>query len=212
MAQQTIGLGSAPNDGTGDDLRTGGDKINDNFSELYSLIGSFINKGGYTWPHLWTGTTGAAKSANVLYFAPIVIPTGFSADRIAIVINATVAGNARLGIYNNRNSVNLPGTLVLDAGTVATDGATGEAYIAISQALDPGKYWLAAVFDAAANVLRCTGGFPMGANALYSIGVAQSAGLYRNFTYAALPADESAKIVTDYTKDTLTPYITLRRA
>lgn len=35
MAQQTIGLGAAANDNTGDDLRTGGQKINDNFTELY---------------------------------------------------------------------------------------------------------------------------------------------------------------------------------
>lgn len=36
MAQQTIGLGAAPDDGNGDDLRTAGDKINDNFTELYT--------------------------------------------------------------------------------------------------------------------------------------------------------------------------------
>lgn len=36
MAQQTIGIGAAPNDGTGDSLRVGGDKINDNFTELYN--------------------------------------------------------------------------------------------------------------------------------------------------------------------------------
>ena len=35
MAQQIINLGTLANDGTGDDLRTGGDKINDNFTELY---------------------------------------------------------------------------------------------------------------------------------------------------------------------------------
>lgn len=38
MAQQTVNLGSAPNDGTGDTLRDGGDKINDNFTELYALV------------------------------------------------------------------------------------------------------------------------------------------------------------------------------
>lgn len=38
MAQQTIGLGAAPNDGTGDSLRTAGDKMNDNFTELYAFI------------------------------------------------------------------------------------------------------------------------------------------------------------------------------
>jgi len=35
MAQQSINIGSAANDGTGDPLRTAFDKINDNFSELY---------------------------------------------------------------------------------------------------------------------------------------------------------------------------------
>lgn len=36
MAQQTIGLGSVANDGTGDTLRAGGTKINANFTELYA--------------------------------------------------------------------------------------------------------------------------------------------------------------------------------
>lgn len=36
MAKQTVNLGSSANDGTGDPLRTAFDKINDNFTELYS--------------------------------------------------------------------------------------------------------------------------------------------------------------------------------
>ena len=36
MSLQTINLGTAPNTNTGDPLRTGGDKINDNFLELYA--------------------------------------------------------------------------------------------------------------------------------------------------------------------------------
>ena len=39
MAKQTIGIGSAANDGTGDPLRTAFDKINDNFSEIYTELG-----------------------------------------------------------------------------------------------------------------------------------------------------------------------------
>lgn len=39
MTKQSIGLGTVANDGTGDDLRTAGDKINDNFDELYNLLG-----------------------------------------------------------------------------------------------------------------------------------------------------------------------------
>ena len=40
MAYQSIGLGSSANDGTGDTLRAGGDKVNDNFVELYTLLGT----------------------------------------------------------------------------------------------------------------------------------------------------------------------------
>jgi plastocyanin len=40
MAKQLIGIGTSANDGTGDTLRTGGDKVNDNFNEVYSAIGN----------------------------------------------------------------------------------------------------------------------------------------------------------------------------
>ncbi len=39
MARQTINVGTAANDGTGDTLRGAGEKINDNFSELYFKLG-----------------------------------------------------------------------------------------------------------------------------------------------------------------------------
>ncbi|PNU02526.1 hypothetical protein [Novosphingobium guangzhouense] len=35
MARQDIDIGASANDGTGDDLRTAGSKINANFTELY---------------------------------------------------------------------------------------------------------------------------------------------------------------------------------
>ena len=42
MSQQLIGIGGAPNDGNGDDLRTAFSKTNDNFTELYSKIRSIV--------------------------------------------------------------------------------------------------------------------------------------------------------------------------
>jgi len=39
MAYQTVNTGSSANDGTGDQLRTAFDKINDNFSEVYTELG-----------------------------------------------------------------------------------------------------------------------------------------------------------------------------
>ena len=43
MARQGIGTGSAPNDGTGDTLRAGAAKANDNFSELYNYSVSYTH-------------------------------------------------------------------------------------------------------------------------------------------------------------------------
>jgi len=52
MAKQTINIGSTANDGTGDPLRTAFDKVNDNFTELYSDdagdVNSVTGSGGLT--------------------------------------------------------------------------------------------------------------------------------------------------------------------
>jgi hypothetical protein len=48
MAQQTVGIGSIANDGTGDPLRTGGGKINDNFTELYAFMAQVAITSGKT--------------------------------------------------------------------------------------------------------------------------------------------------------------------
>ena len=39
MAKQLIDIGSVPNDGTGDPIRTAMDKVNDNFNEVYNALG-----------------------------------------------------------------------------------------------------------------------------------------------------------------------------
>ena len=43
MAKQTINIGTVANDGTGDSVRAGGDKINDNFTEVYTALGDGNN-------------------------------------------------------------------------------------------------------------------------------------------------------------------------
>jgi hypothetical protein len=49
MARQVIATGSSPNDGTGDNLRAGGTKINDNFTELYDLFGNGTTLSSGSW-------------------------------------------------------------------------------------------------------------------------------------------------------------------
>ena len=38
MAKQSLNIGTTANDNTGDTLRSGGDKINDNFNEIYTAL------------------------------------------------------------------------------------------------------------------------------------------------------------------------------
>ena len=40
MAKQSVNLGTSANKGDGDPLRTAFDKVNDNFTEVYSLLGA----------------------------------------------------------------------------------------------------------------------------------------------------------------------------
>ena len=43
MSNQSIGIGNAANDGGGDTLRVAIDKVNDNFLEIYTLLGGDFN-------------------------------------------------------------------------------------------------------------------------------------------------------------------------
>jgi len=43
MTRQNIGIGGSANDGTGDTLRQAGSKINENFGEIYALLGADSN-------------------------------------------------------------------------------------------------------------------------------------------------------------------------
>ena len=68
MAKQTIGIGSAANDGTGSTLRAAFDITNDNFTELYDGTGGLLHKiegtnftGSLLIGHSTTGTLNDAQ-------------------------------------------------------------------------------------------------------------------------------------------------------
>jgi hypothetical protein len=83
---------------------------------------------------------------NRLYAAPFRLNATTTFDRIGIdvVTAAAATGVARLAIYQSDATGGLPGTLVLDAGTVDIASTGGKA-ITISQQLTAGFYWLAIV-------------------------------------------------------------------
>ncbi len=64
MARQIIGIGTTANDNTGDDLRTAGDKINDNFTELYNFDSvGIVNKAKLQQVLTSSDSYGSFKSA-----------------------------------------------------------------------------------------------------------------------------------------------------
>ena len=64
MARQIIGIGTTANDNTGDDLRTAGDRINDNFTELYNFDSvGIVNKAKLQQVLTSSDSYGSFKSA-----------------------------------------------------------------------------------------------------------------------------------------------------
>jgi hypothetical protein len=100
MAKQTIGLGAAPNDSTGDTIRTGGSKVNDNFDEIYSTIGN-----GST---LLITTGNAANNQVLRYNGTTFVPSDFGLLTTALDVNgnnitSSSSGNIVLDPDGNGN-------------------------------------------------------------------------------------------------------------
>ena len=117
MAKQSLGLGSSANDNTGDTLRAGGDKINDNFNEIYSALGN-----GST---LQVNTTNPATGQVLRYNGSQFAASDYSNLTSALDVN----GNSIVSSSNGNIAVAANGTgdITLAAGGVTSifDGATG---------------------------------------------------------------------------------------
>ena len=117
MATQTLGRGTSANDNTGDTLRAGGDKINDNFNEIYSALGN-----GST---LQVNTTNPATGQVLRYNGSQFAASDYSNLTSALDVN----GNSIVSSSNGNIAVAANGTgdITLAAGGVTSifDGATG---------------------------------------------------------------------------------------
>ena len=72
MSKRVINIGSAPNDGTGDPLRTGLDKVNKNFTEIYDTLGDGNNVISYA------STAGISTLAENLTGVPSIELSGLT--------------------------------------------------------------------------------------------------------------------------------------
>ena len=108
MAYQSIGLGTTEGDGTGDTLRVGGDKVNDNFVEIYTLLGtgtaltSGISASSSVVTLAGPSITGVASFADGSVSAPSITNTGDTNTGIyfgaADTVNVTTGGTKRIDI------------------------------------------------------------------------------------------------------------------
>jgi len=62
MAKQSLNLGTTADDGTGTTIRAGGDLINDNFNEIYGILGDGSTLYGLTFPNATDTVVGRATT------------------------------------------------------------------------------------------------------------------------------------------------------
>jgi len=133
MALQSIGLGTTEGDGTGDSIRTGGDKINDNFSELYTLLGTgtALSSGISATATVVTlaapSITGVASFADGSASAPAIANTGDANTGIffsaADTVNITTGGTERVEI--DSSGLDVTGAITATTTITATAGVAG---------------------------------------------------------------------------------------
>lgn len=125
-------------------------------------------------------------SANSIYYQPIAI-TG-TVNRIGIEVTTGSAGAARLGLYTNNGGI--PGTLILDCGTVdTTNVAIVEATIA-DTVLRGEWMWMAVVSNATpACRIGAVGAAMIAGSSTPSVGIRAYVG---TLAYAALPTTAPA--------------------
>jgi hypothetical protein len=132
MAYQALGLGTTANDGTGDSLRTGGDKINDNFVELYTKLGN----GSALTADTVTLLTATQTLTNKTLTSPTITGTGAIAGTFTGNITGNVTGNADTATtlatartiagvsFNGSANITIASTDLSDSASLVTAAST----------------------------------------------------------------------------------------
>ena len=142
MAYQKVGIGSSANDGTGDTLRVGADKINENFEDIFGKINgvanSAINDGTALTSAGVVLTTSTDTLTNKTLTSPVLAGTTTTGSGNLVVDPATqivevrgdgssIEGQIQLNCHVNSHgqkitaadhSVNATNTLTLPGGSV----------------------------------------------------------------------------------------------
>ena len=130
MAYQSIGLGTTAGDGTGDTIRDGGTKLNANFEEIYTLIGtgtaltSGISANATVVTLAGPSITGVASFADGSAGAPAITNTGDADTGIFFSAADTVAVTTGGTLRASVTSAGLDVVADVTAATFQPDGDT----------------------------------------------------------------------------------------
>ena len=123
MAKQSIGVGSASNDGTGDTLRQGAFKVNENFNEIYSIFGDSNNLVSFA------KTSGISSDSNKLGGQPASFYTDLTNQTSGSLNNgqlpSTISGKTFVGNLTGNVVGIVTGSLV---GTASSSVRSSLAY------------------------------------------------------------------------------------
>jgi len=120
MAKQTINIGTSANDGTGSTIRDGGDLINDNFNEIYNLLGD----GSSLSSTVFTIVDESSTESTISYGERLAITGGtnltsaVSGDSVNVTLNSTITG---LTSVQTETLTNASGNLLVDSATYITE-------------------------------------------------------------------------------------------
>ena len=130
MANQILALGTTADDGTGDNLRVGGDKINDNFLELYTALGDgdAIASGisasatviSLVDPNISGTVAGTQTAATITTLATTTVNgTTLNGGTLALAAGSITDSSGAISFGNE----NLTTTGTLGVGAITTTGA-----------------------------------------------------------------------------------------
>ena len=156
MAFQSLGVGTNANDGSGDTLKAGGAKINDNFSEIYTKFGdaSSLSSGisatatvvTLTAPTINGVVGGTQTSATITTLATTTVNgTTLNAGTCAVAAGSITDssgsisfGDENLSTTGTFSSGNLTcGSITSTGSSIIFEGATADAFETTVTVVDP---------------------------------------------------------------------------
>ena len=133
MAKFTINTGSSPNDGTGDNLRTGATYINNNFNEIYNAIGNGTVLTAYLDLADDTSSTLRKNIGETLTFeGGLGIDTVITGGKVQIKVNSSVLTATASATLTNKN-INLANNTITGTLTEFNTALTGTDFASTDQ-------------------------------------------------------------------------------